>query len=123
MMYSNLGISIACSRKLVEDLRVNHGPASLQLMLTEKLGGIEFECTIHIAHIDTQDYAHQNFPAPGVDLAHPGILSTHTIAQYSIILFKQRKELLQIMDVKLPIRVHEESQVFGHRSEATNQRS
>src|SRR5258707_14445231 len=111
---------MSCSCKLIENLRVNHGPASLQSMLTKKMRRIEFECTIHVAHIDSEDHSYQYFPAPRVAVAHPGILTVHTIPQDSIIFFKQRKEARQVMDIKLPIRVHEKSQVFANRVKAAD---
>src|SRR5579883_2039380 len=123
VMHTDLRISIARANKLIEDLGIDHGPPRLQAVLAEKLGRIQLECTIHVTHVDPKNHAHQYFPAPGVQLAHPRILAVHAVPQDSIIFFKQWEETLQVMDVKLAIRIHEKNQVFANRLKATHQSS
>src|SRR5579875_326018 len=123
VMHADLRIGIACANKFIENLGIDHGPPSLQAVFMEKLGRIELECAIYISHVNTEDHTDQYFPAPGVQLAHPRILALHTVPQDSIIFFKQWEETLQIMDVKLPIRIHEKDQVLRNRFKATHQSS
>jgi len=65
--------------ELIEDLRINHGSARLQVVLTEKAPRIELKGTIDITHPDAQDQAHHEFPPPGIDQAHPRILPLHLL--------------------------------------------
>src|SRR5579859_4077007 len=121
MANADLGIGIAGADELIEDFRINHGPASLELVLVEKASRIELEGTIDITHIDTEDHTYQYFPTPGIDFTHPGILAINTIAQHSIIFINKREEALKIIDIKLSIGIHEKSQIFGNRLKAANQ--
>src|SRR5690242_1253513 len=115
MTHTNLRIAIASSGEFIENLGVDHRSTCLQAMLAEKITAIELEGTIHIAHIDPKDHAHQNLPAPGIEFPHPGILTIETVAQHRIILLHQGKETFEVVDIKLPVGVHEKYQVFGRR--------
>src|SRR6516164_2952087 len=121
MADTNLGIGITGTRELVEYLRINHRPASLQLIIVEKAGRIEFEGAIDISHVDAKNHANQYFPAPGVDLSHPCILAINTISQHRIIFFNQWEKVLKVADIKLSIRIHKKDQIFSNGFKATNQ--
>src|SRR5438876_3380790 len=75
----------------------------------------ELKCTIDIACLNTKDEADQLFPAPGIELPHPGVLAIDTVAQHRTILFNEREKPGQIANIKLSIRVHKESQFFSDR--------
>src|SRR2546425_12127654 len=121
MADADLSVGISCAGELVEYLCINHGPARLQFVIAEKAGRIEFESTIDIAHVDTENHADQYFPTPGIDLTHPGILAINTIPQHGIVCSNQWEEALKVMDIKLSIRIHKKSQIFADCLKATNQ--
>src|SRR5579863_1215246 len=119
-MDAHLGVSIACMCEFVENFRVDHCPARLQAMLAEKIGSIEFEGTIHVAEINAKNHPHDDLPTPGIELTHPGILAVNAIPQHRIVFFDQGEEASQILNIKLSIRVHKKSHIFGSRRETAN---
>jgi hypothetical protein len=58
MVHSDLRGGRACVSELIEDLRINHGSARLQVVLTEKDPRIELKGSIDITYPDAQDQAH-----------------------------------------------------------------
>src|SRR5690349_5935275 len=90
-------------------------------MLGEEPGTIQLERAIHITHRQFEHQPDQHLPTPGVELTYPGILTVNTITQDGVVLLDERKEALQVMNIKLPIRVHKEDELFGDRLKATNQ--
>src|SRR5260370_8291754 len=112
MAHAKLCVGITGPRELIENLCINHGPASLKFILMKKIGRIELESTIHVTYIDAEDHAYQDFPTPCIDLTHPGILAMNTVPQHSIEFFKKRNETLKVMDIKLSICITNNNQVF-----------
>src|SRR5205809_7785806 len=121
MANAYLGVGIACSGKLIQYLGINHGPACLKFIFTEKAGRIEFEGTIDITYLDAEDHANQYFPTPGIDLTHPCVLTIDPITQHCIVFFNQWQEPRKVVNIKLSIRIHEKSQVPGGCFKATYQ--
>src|SRR5260370_1159403 len=80
MLHTELRVGIARPRKLIEDFGVDHRSTRLQAMLAEKLSRVELERTIHIAHPHPKNRPHQHFPAPGIELAHPRVNFSASIA-------------------------------------------
>src|SRR5437660_9270031 len=90
-------------------------------MLSEEICAIQLERAIPIADRQFEHQPDQHLPAPGIELAYLGVLTVDAIAQDSIVLLDERKEALQVMNIKLPIRVHKEDKLFGDRLKATDQ--
>src|SRR6266446_1202671 len=83
MAHANLCVGIAGPDELVENLRIDRSSASLKFIFTEKAGRIEFEGTIHVAHMDAEDHAHQYFPTHStLFLPHKkaGLLSSFSLS-------------------------------------------
>src|SRR6266700_4991219 len=83
----------------------------------------EFKSTVDITHMPTQDKSDHLLPAPGIEFAHPGILTVDTIADDRIVLIDERQERFQITNVELPIRVHKKGEFFVGSTKATDQSS
>src|SRR5258708_19341885 len=99
MAHAKLCVGITGSRELIENLCINHGPASLKFILMKKIGRIELEGTIHVTYIDAEDHAYQDFPTPGIYLTHPGILAMNTVPHHSIVFFKNTNATLTVIYV------------------------
>src|SRR5262249_17132666 len=105
----------ASAREFEEHLRIDHRPTRLQAVFTHKRARIEFKGTVDVPYPHAQHQPYQYLPAPGVELAYPGVLPIETIAQHGIVRLQPGKEALQIANSKLPIRVHKKDQIFGTR--------
>src|SRR6266581_1107106 len=109
MVYTNLGIGITFPRKLIQNFCIYHSTSCFQPVLIEEFRTVELKGTIYIAYTQTKNKTYQHFPAPGIELAHPRILAINAIPQYRIVLVNEREETLQIMYIKLTIRIHKKA--------------
>src|SRR6266699_4099677 len=96
----------------VEQLGVDHRSACFKRMALEKIGAQELERAVNIAHAHAQGQPDNELPAPGIELAHPGILALHPIPNHRIERIDQGEEALQLAYIKLAIRIHKDRQLF-----------
>src|ERR1700724_3823269 len=82
----------------------------------------ELKGTIYIAYLYTKDGGNQEFPSPGVELAHPGILTVKSVAQYGIEFLNEWKERRKVVGIEVPIRACEEGEVPSDCLEASDER-
>src|SRR5260370_39109382 len=115
MANSNFSESAVGSFEPVEQFGVDHCSACFKRMALEKIGAQELERAVDIANAHAQGQSDTQPPAPGIELAHPGILALYPISSHSIVRIDQVVEALQIANIKLAIRVHEKCQIVRGR--------
>src|SRR5258708_35572283 len=121
MANSNFSESAAGSFEPVEQLGVDHRSACFKRMALEKIGAQELERAVDIAHAHAQGQSDNQPPAPGIELAHPGILALYAITNHSIVRIDHGDEALQFSDIKLAIRIHTKSQIVRGSGKAIGQ--
>src|SRR5258706_12495968 len=123
MMHTKLGIGIASTRKFVQNFGINHGSPCFETVFIKEPGPVELKGAIYVTHTQAKYQAHQHFPPPGIEFAQPCILAVYAITQYRVIFINERKETLQVGNVKLSIGVHKKGQIFGDHLKTTHQGS
>src|SRR2546425_10174050 len=68
-----------------------------------------------------QDESDQLFPAPGVELAYPGILAIYAVADDRIVLINEGEKPFQITNVELSIGVHKKAEFLACSAKAAYQ--
>src|SRR5258708_8531667 len=121
MMHTKLGIAIASTRKFEQNFGINHGFACFKTVFIKEAGPVELKGAIYITQAQAKYQAHQHFPPPGIEFAQPCILAVYAITQYRVILINERKETLQVGNVKLSIGAHKKGQIFGDRLKTAHQ--
>src|SRR5689334_9993789 len=112
MLDADLFPGQASAFHLVEQFRVHHRAARFQRMLLKKIRMQELKRTIDIAYRDAEYQANKLLPAPGVEFAHPGILTGDTITKHGIVGIDVGEEGAQIFYIKLAISIHKKCEPF-----------
>src|SRR5579872_5734412 len=106
MLNTHFAISVPGTIQLIEHLSVDHCATGFEWILLEKVGMQELESAINIAHMYSQYKPDEVFPAPGIEFAHPGVLTMDTIANHGVVFVNESEQARQITNIELPIRVH-----------------
>src|SRR5450759_1286158 len=117
-------LPVRCARvdELIEKFGIDRCSTRLKWVSVQKFGAQELERAVDIAHTDAQDQAHEHLPAPGVELAHPGVLPIYTVPDDRVVFIDEVKKLEEVANIELTIRVHKKGQIFGRGGKAIHQR-
>src|SRR5260370_6703714 len=121
MANSNFSESAVGSFEPVEQFGGEQCSACFKRTELEKIGAQELERAVDIAHAHAQGQSDNQPPAPGIELAHPGILALYAITNHSIVRIDQGEEALQFAYIKLAIRIHKKCQIVRGSGKAIGQ--
>src|SRR5438874_13631737 len=106
MLHRNLCIVIASTSKFIHHFCQQQCSPCFKYNLTKVIRAKYLKCTIYISDAKIKHKAHNLVPAPGIELAHPWVLSIEPVPKEPVVLNSIGQQANKVIDIKLSICIH-----------------
>src|SRR5437764_7494028 len=121
MPHRNLRIVVTSTSKFIHYFCEQHCSPCFKHHLTKVIRAEYLKCTIYISDAKIKHKAHNLVPAPGIELAHPWVLSIEPVAKDPVVLTQIGQQANKVIDIKLSICIHVKGICLTCPHEATHQ--